>query len=223
MREETAKLVYPVLLHGLGLKERLDRGETPSLDVEQAVLRSLLLSENEARRWPAFGGVIPNEGRASESAPARPFLGLRYALTCWLDELFIRYSSWETPWNENKLEMALYGTNDRAWKFWEQVRSEETRPGSEALEGIFLLVMLGFRGELDDDPDRLESWVAATRPRVQRGLNQPWITPPRLEPTTAVPPLRQRQRLRRAILVGGVFLLLLIPLLTHFLVRQLGQ
>ena len=40
----------------------------------------------------------------------------------WLDELFILYSSWESAWNERKLEGSLYGSNDRAWRFWEQAR-----------------------------------------------------------------------------------------------------
>ena len=77
------------------------------------------------------------------SEPTR-FLGVRYGLTCWLDELFILYSPWERLWNERKLEASLYGTNDRAWRFWEQARLAESRAGSSALEVFYLCVILGF-------------------------------------------------------------------------------
>ena len=66
-------------------------------------------------------------------------------MVCWLDELFLVDSAWDARWNESKLELALYGTNDRAWHFWEQARLADTRPGTEALSAFFLCVMLGFR------------------------------------------------------------------------------
>jgi type VI secretion system protein ImpK len=228
MREELAKLVYPVILRGLQVKERLDAGEPLTFEVEQGALKGLLLTDTEARRWPDFGGdaegAVSRNGGGSE-APALPerFLGVRYALACWLDEIFVLNSPWETQWNEQKLEAALYGTNDRAWKFWQQARLAEKRPGHDALEVYYLCVMLGFRGELRTEPDRLQAWVAAASSHIARGQGQPWVAPPELEPATRVPPLRGRDRLRRAVLVGGVLLLLLVPVLATFLVQQLGQ
>src|SRR5947209_13972033 len=117
----------------------------------------MLLTESEARRHPDFGGEgeRPAQTPASEAAPAgRPFLGVRYALACWLDELLILNSPWSAAWNERKLEAALYGTNDRAWKFWEQAELAAARPTTDALEGFFLCVVLGFRGELGLEPER---------------------------------------------------------------------
>jgi len=227
MQEEIADLVYPVLLGGLRLRERLERGEPLDFQVEQAVLRRLLLTESEARRWPEFGGDDPAAPRNGGYAPTEPgteaFLGVRYGLTCWLDELFILDSPWHARWNEHKLEMALYGTNDRAWKFWDQAQRAEKRPDSDALEAYFLCAMLGFRGTLAQEPGKLQAWVAAARAHVGRGQGQLWPYPPELEPGTHVPPLRGRARLQRVVLVGGVLLLVLIPFVAYFLIDQFGR
>ena len=42
MRKEIADLVYPVVRYALRLKDQLSRGETPSLQKEQATLKGLL-------------------------------------------------------------------------------------------------------------------------------------------------------------------------------------
>src|SRR5438045_3952301 len=117
MTDAQTELVHTVLGSGLDLKRRLDRGEQPALEIEQTSLRRLLFGRPEAERWPEFAGDAADP--AGPEYPGPPFLGLRYALTCWLDELFILYSRWDAAWTEKKLEMTLYGTNDRAWRFWE--------------------------------------------------------------------------------------------------------
>jgi type VI secretion system protein ImpK len=213
MQESIAHLVHPVFSYGLQLKERLDRGDSPTFEIEQAALKGLLLSEIEARRWADFGGDADtqSEGRARGS---QQFFGIRYALVCWLDELFIMNSSWSARWNERKLEVALYGTNDRAWKFWEQARLAESRGGADAVDVYFLCVMLGFRGELREEPERLQAWVAATRSQVMRSHLQEWPYPPELEPPSSVPPLDGTEKFRRMLVVAGVVLLVLVPLMT---------
>jgi type VI secretion system protein ImpK len=213
MQEAIANLVHPVFAYGLRLKERLERGETPTFEIEQAALKGLLLSDIEARRWADFGGDGEG-GSESRGRSHQQFLGIRYALTCWLDELFILDSPWTSRWNERKLEVALYGTNDRAWKFWEQARLAESRAGADAVEVYFLCVMLGFRGEVREEPERLQAWVAATRSQVTRRHLQEWPYPPELEPPSNVPPLIGTDRFRRMLLVAGVVLLVLVPLMT---------
>src|SRR5262245_19094635 len=114
MRDEIANLVYPVLLHGIGLKAKLERGLRPTLAAEQAALKGLLGSGTHA---PPFGAERdPNTTMGRER-----FLGIRYALACWLDEIFID-SPWKREWDENKVESALYQTNIRHRNFWEQAR-----------------------------------------------------------------------------------------------------
>ena len=222
MQDSIGSLVHPVLGYGLELRERLERGESPTIEIEQAALKGLLLGEVEARRWTAYGGEADSKtGEEARGRGSVAFLGIRYALTCWLDEVFILDSPWASAWNERKLEVALYGTNDRAWKFWEQARLAEGRAGNDALEVFFLCVMLGFRGELREEPERLRAWVAAARTQVARGYGQEWPYPPELEPPSNVPPLDGLDRFRRMAAVAVVVLLVLIPLMT-ILVHQLG-
>jgi type VI secretion system protein ImpK len=214
MQESIAQLVHPVFAYGLRLKESLARGEEPAFEIEQAALKGLLLSEIEARRWADFGGDGDGSGRGRGE---QAFLGIRYALVCWLDEIFIADSPWSTRWNERKLEVALYGTNDRAWKFWEQAKLSEARAGRDAIEVFFLCVMLGFRGELADQPERLSGWVAAARTQLGRAKGHDWVAPPELEPPSNVPPLTGRARLSRMAVSGAVLLMVLVPLMTVLL------
>jgi type VI secretion system protein ImpK len=231
MQEELANLVYPVISRALDLKDRLARGELAHLDAEQAALKGLLLTELEARRWVDFGGEeerAPSRAvrpHGTEEQPERPatFLGARYALVCWLDELFIVHSVWGEEWNERKLEVALYGSNERAWKFWEQARLAETRPTTDALEAFFLAVTLGFRGELRDQHERLRAWVVANQARLTRVGPDDWPHPPELDPPVNVPPLRGRDRLGRAFYFGGLALLVVLPIVVFSLVQRLGQ
>jgi type VI secretion system protein ImpK len=228
MRDEIANLVYPVLAHGMGLKDRLEGGSHPDLELEQMELKRLLGSEGDARRHSDYGGDsmmghsvgVPRGVAGPRGGDA--FLGIRYALVCWLDELFILDSSWSTEWNERKLEAALYGTNDRAWKFWDQARRAETQPGGDALEVFFLCVMLGFRGDLREDATKLQAWTAGTQIRVAKSQAQEWQVPSELQPPTNVPPLRGRDRLQRMVLVTGLVLLIIIPLTTFLLVKGLS-
>jgi type VI secretion system protein ImpK len=209
-QSELEEVVYPVFRYGLRLWNRLDRGEKPDLELEQSELKGLLGTTAEARRSVAFGG----DGRA--------FLGIRYAQVCWLDELFICGSAWSAPWTERKLEEALYGTNDRAWKFWEQYRLAEAS-SPQALEAFYLCVLLGFRGELQGDPARLQAWRESAEAQLNKGRQTTWAGPPELPAVTNVLPLQGRERLRRALLLAGVGLGLGIYLAAFLTVYLLGR
>lgn len=228
MQSEVAQLVHSVLGYGLDLKARLDRGEQPDLEAEQSELRDRLLPEREARRWPEYGGeparergtLMPgqSEGRIADDSR---FLGIRYALVCWLDELFTCHSPWSRAWNEHKLEVELYGSNDRAWRFWQQASLAQTRPSGEALEAFYLCVALGFRGELREQPDKLHSWTAHAKGRLGQVQEPEWPMAAPGEPPTRVPPLHGRQRLQRMILCGWLALLAIVPVAAYCLVSAL--
>jgi type VI secretion system protein ImpK len=195
MREEIAELVYPVIRQGLRLKERLKRGEKLNMADEQAELKRRLRTPDEARAWPSFGG------------DGDQFLGLRYALACWLDEIFILDSPWKEEWNHSKVEETLYRSNDRAYTFWEQARRAESRADSEAVEGFYLCVMLGFRGDLRDEPDKLQDWREGVETHLNTGQASSWQGPPDLPlRPTDVPPLRGKDRLRWLLLAVAVVL-----------------
>jgi type VI secretion system protein ImpK len=229
MREEIANLVYPVIQQGLLLRDRLEQGETLDIDAEQGRLRALLLTEGEARKWIDFGGERPSGSAVDlgleddHNAGNERFLGIRYALVCWLDEMFILASPAQDQWSERKLESELYGSNDRAWKFWQQAEAALLRPGTDSLEAFFLCVQLGFRGELRDEPDRLQAWVSGTKSRVAKIRNQEWPYPLEYEPPTYVPPHFGRDQLQRMVFTAGVVILLLIPVVAFFMVHRLGQ
>lgn len=199
MTKNFRNIIQPVIMAALDLKDRLDRGEAPDIETEQARLIGLLQSDLEARRIPEFGG----DGN---------YLGARYALVSWIDELLIVYSPWADLWNRRKLEVALYGgTSERAWKFWEQ--AEMARKGRtaslDAIEVFYLCVMLGFRGQYLNDPVKLKTWVDAVGAQVANAKE--WAAPNDLGVTTNVTPLLGRDLYRRRLLVrGGVAFALLL-------------
>jgi type VI secretion system protein ImpK len=234
MQDAVADLVFPIVLRALELKERLDAGADLAFEVEQGALQGMLLTPAPARSTAPFG--VGEEAEQSQPHPGweradegpgqagpRPALGIRYVLACWLDEFFINHTPWSELWNERKLETALYSSNDRAWKFWEQARQSERRADSDTLEAFYLCVMLGFRGDLSAEPAARRAWVEAAATQHAQRPGRLWSSPPEAEPPTSVPPLRSRQRLRRAVLVAGMLLLVLVPLLTFFFVQQARQ
>src|SRR5437870_4846987 len=113
MREEIAKLVFPVLEYGIRLKEQIAGDDPPDFHEAQKTLLALLHTPTTNRDFTGDGPITSGDhgGRSNY------FMGIRYALACWLDEIFID-SPWKDLWDNNKLETAIYSTNDRAWKFW---------------------------------------------------------------------------------------------------------
>jgi type VI secretion system protein ImpK len=210
MREEIADLVYPVVSYGLELKARLERGERPDFPTEQAELRNRLKTENESRKWPEYGG------------DGERYLGVRYALTCWLDEVLID-SPWQEQWNERKLEEQLYFSNERAERFWVQSDLAQRRAETDALEAFYLCVMLGFRGEGPgrcSPPQTLHGWRDAVEEQLSRTQGKAWPGPQEMQPDVFAPPRRARDRLR-LVLMGVVALLaVIIPWATFLLVRK---
>jgi type VI protein secretion system component VasF len=209
MQRDLENLTSPVLRYGLRLRQRLELGDPCDLATEQAALKGLLRSPLEAQPSPTPQG------------DGDRFLGSRYALVCWLDELFISDSPWSGKWAERKLEEALYGTNDRAWKFWAQARLAQGGAEGDALETFFLCVKFGFRGELRGQPDRLAEWCDSTEAILSRRRAASWPAPPELPPEINVAPLRGRERLRSALLLLGVVVCVLFFVLSFSVVYLL--
>jgi len=201
MKETTSQYVYPVINYALQLEKLVQEGKTGlEIDAEQASLRSYLLTEDAARQDPDFGGssihIRPGEpGRRT----ADGFLGIRYLLTCWLDEVFML----NTPWHAWKsMEWDLYHSNDGGSKFWDQVKMAEGRSNSAPLEVALLLSMLGFRGIYRDSPDEL------IKPRVNQSLSSDFQLPDGIDPDKNVPRRRGREKHERMVLAWmGVILI----------------
>jgi type VI secretion system protein ImpK len=232
MREDLAEIVHPVLNYGLMLRDELNRSAQLDFYQVQQDLMRLLKSESEARRWPEYGrsGAAVDVSLAGGASLAggdpqrggQLFLGIRYALTCWLDELLIKETPWGQRWNEQKLEDQLYKTNMRATLFWEQAKRAEGR-SSDALEVFFLCVTLGFRGDLRESREKLDEWYNATQARIINSQPQRWGGEPTdAEPITNVPPLTGREALQRMLMLGAAVFLILIPAVVIAAVYKLG-
>lgn len=211
MVEETGDLVHDVFRRGLDLKDRLKRGEAAPFATEQAEFLRRLAARRDRRT--DLGDAIDRETAARADA-------IRYVLACWLDETFILHSAWDVLWNEHKIEVALFGTNDRAWRFWDLARRALVDSESDLLEACFLAVMLGFRGELREQQDVLETWATAARAQVETA--RPWESPPELVPPTYVPPLRGKAVFQTMLFRAGMVVLALVPFLS-FLLMQIGR
>jgi type VI secretion system protein ImpK len=219
MRDEIAILVYPVISHGLDLKSRIARGERPNIQTEQAALKGLLGSATQATPWGTDGAPILMSTGGSRGGA---FLGIRYALTCWLDEIFVDDSPWGQEWNEQKLEQALYHSNLRYEKFWEQAQLAEAMPGSEAHESFLLCVLLGFRGKNGEEPDRLRQWVENARTRIGKTQSAGSPAVPEGTMEANVPVLPWVDRYQQMVKVCSIGLLCLIPIFAFLVVVLLS-
>jgi type VI secretion system protein ImpK len=165
MSPDFGSFVYKLFTAALDLKDRVDRAEP--LDFEQERNRLLNMIEKEKSRQPADyrGDGI--------------FLGVRYALTCWVDELFIIHSpiSWADQWKGKAriLEDEIFQTNLAATRFWEQADivlgrpnalKPKVAPGMDALEAFFLCVVLGFRGEYYDNVPLVREYIEEMRNKL---------------------------------------------------------
>ena len=151
MRDDLANQLHDVILHGLKLRDRVAGGDRPHLGTEQAKLKGMLGSANSPAPWGSESDPTASIGTGQSD---RGFLGMRYALACWLDEILID-AGWR-EWDENKLESALYRTNIRYSNFWNQARLADAIPsGIDAQEVFLLCVLLGFRGEMGEQPEKL--------------------------------------------------------------------
>lgn len=225
MRSDLAEQVYPVIDHALALRERLRRGERPSLAVEQSVLLGLLGNRGEAAQSVDYAGDHPDAAAAKANADGKDttdFLGARYALVCWLDELFVLDTPWSEQWNEHKLEASLYATNDRAWRFWNQSALAASRGLVDALEVFYLCASLGFQGDNREQPERLREWFKVTLEQIRRARARSWESPPDLLPLPPVPALKGRRQLRALLMATSLTALLLVPLVVLLLLRSAG-
>lgn len=208
MDTPTREKIYAVLDRGLDLKARL-KEDFASLKIhqEQQTLRSLLQG-------------IPDR-REPERQNQTAFLGLRYPLVCWLDEIFIMDSDWSVAWNESKLEWAMFDQANRAFRFWEQQQLAEDRADLEAVEVFFLCVVLGFRGDLGTQPERLSEKVQS----MARALGEKgsWSGPLQRTPRTAVPPLSGNERKQQMFLVAGISIIVFVFVVVFAAVLQFGR
>ncbi len=165
MTPEFRDLVYAVISRALDLRDRLSQGEDLNLETEQRELVDLLPEKDQSGR-EEFGFDYVGDRTV--------FLGARYALACWIDELFTIHSKWK-GWENKILERALFKSRDRFKKFWDQADialqqpltpTVPHKPGPNAVEAFLLCVALGFRGQHKDNPAKVREYVDLMRKKV---------------------------------------------------------
>lgn len=214
MNEETASYAYPILEQGLRVRHGLARGRSLLFEREHARLKELI--QNPTVSASVAGPV------AGSRVTADDFLGIRYGLACWVDELFITGTPWRDQWNERKLEVELFGTNDRAWKFWDQARLAEQMPGDDALEVFFLCVQLGFRGTMLETLPALKTWLTSVRDRLRELPieESPYELEP--DPPFAAAPRHATDSFERMLVIAGAVALVLVPCAAFILISEAG-
>jgi type VI protein secretion system component VasF len=214
MNKTFRQTAHKVFTHALNVKDRLDRpGDSPDIEAEHHQLLTLIRGDGGGRQMTDYGG----DG---------VFLGARYALACWVDELFIIHCQppWADQWKERTLEFELFGTALAATRFWEQADIVLRRPnapktpmtpGPDAVEAFFLCVVLGFRGTHFDHPAKVREYVEEMRSQLTRPVS--WQSPHDLGVKTNVVPLEGRATLRRVVgIYGSVVLVVALVLLAVY-------
>ncbi|MGF1581085.1 MAG: DotU family type IV/VI secretion system protein [Gemmataceae bacterium] len=210
MNLQVREAVYAVLNRGLDLKDWLeDAPGSLSLPKEQQTLRHLLQAVPDTRE----------PERESQTA----FLGLRYPLVCWLDEIFITDSPWAEDWKESALEWSLFQDQNRHWRFWKQQKLVEDRADFEALEVFFLCVVLGFRGEVGEDRKRLDEKVVAMKSALGGQGRWPGLGQHEQPPETFVPPLYGHERKQLMLFLAGVSAIIFVCVGVFLAVATFGK
>ncbi|MFI4874922.1 MAG: DotU family type IV/VI secretion system protein [Blastopirellula sp. JB062] len=209
MQSPLAEDVRAVLDYGLDLLSRLESQQKVDLEFEQAVLLDLLQRDSIAA-----GSNTHREDQA---------VSVQYALACWLDEIFTDCRQSTAAWNERKIEMHLFGANDRAWRFWHEAELALRRGEHDQLEVYYLCVALGFRGEMRTQHEKLTSWIS--RARVAVGdVDETYVSlEAELPPACEARPLRGERRMHAMVATACVVGLISAPFLTFIVVDWFGR
>jgi type VI secretion system protein ImpK len=209
MTPEFSEAVDPVFLHVLGLLEKIGRGESPDPQDQKVRIRALL------------------DQAHAKLGQSQDWEYARYALVVWIDEVLIE-APWEHRdwWNNNVLEVDLYGTREAFEKFFIQAREASGLPKRDALEVFYVCVVLGFRGLYREEhsyPERwqlpadLESWARQTSMAIQLGRGRRKL-PEGGQPGSGAAPLGGPGALMWSTLIGVMLsaLLLMVVILVFF-------
>ena len=150
------------------------------------------------------------------------YLGLAYPVACLVDELLTAHPTLGTSWTEQKLEAECYGTNDRAWRFWEQAELARDRDPED--QELFLTCYgLGFRGEPAGGINATQRFVHGARESVLAELRQSPAMPAELPAPAPAEPLVGADRLRRASFAAALALILGLTLGLFTLLARSGR
>jgi len=187
----------PLIQHVLDVHARLEAQPRLPFDSEFARLKQRLLDDFRG------DGV---------------FRLARYALVCWIDELFLD-SSWSKSWRRQTLEESLYGANEGPTRFW-SLAQQAARTGPREMRVLLRwLVLLGYRGSLLGKDDEVKAWLDSLpdSERESAAFDVDFTSPTLLPPPA---PLEGRRTLRRWLTLAGAGLAVVAPVMGFFAVKQ---
>jgi type VI secretion system protein ImpK len=186
MTPKYAQAIDPVMLHVLGLLDRISREERPSPPDERLRIRTLI-----------------DQAEALLGANEQWQLG-KYAVVAWTDEMLVD-APWDGRdwWSNNVLEVELFSSRECYDRFYILAKEAGTLANRDALEVFYICVVLGFRGLYRDPefsrstiqtlglPPDVESWARQAAMSVRLGQGRPQITGKKRD-LVGAPPLRGR-------------------------------
>jgi type VI secretion system protein ImpK len=186
MTPKFAQAIDPVMLHVLGLLDRISRDERPAPVDERLRIRGLI-----------------DQAEALLGASEQWRLG-KYALAAWTDEMLVD-APWDGRdwWSNNVLEMELFSSRECYDRFYILAKEASTLSTRDALEVFYICVVLGFRGLYRDPefssstiqtlglPPTLEAWARQAAMAIRLGQGRPNITGKKRD-LSGAPPLRGR-------------------------------
>jgi type VI secretion system protein ImpK len=186
MTPKFAQAIDPVMLHVLGLLDRISREERPSAPDERLRIRTLI-----------------DQAEALLGANEQWQLG-KYAVVAWTDEMLVD-APWDGRdwWSNNVLEVELFSTRECYDRFYILAKEAGALANRDALEVFYICVVLGFRGLYRDPefsrstiqtlglPPDVESWARQAAMSVRLGQGRPQITGKKRD-LIGAPPLRGR-------------------------------
>lgn len=220
MQDRIARVVHDVFDYGLELKQRVADKKPLSIQTEQQRLLALLQGDNELNFNRDYAGDPPAPQEAMTDPLLRNrFLGIKYALVCWLDEIFINDSPphWSRLWTESALEVRIWGgANQRAWRFWTNaLKANEDGRSADAMEVYLWSVLLGYRGDPTSEPriGNVPDWINAVKRAVIARMPKEFPLPTDREAPSNVPPLYYRERFSRMLTILSTVVLLAVVLI----------
>lgn len=208
--------IYDVFSRGVWVLNRIQNNNDLNFYAERSILTDLIRAvpdNNFGKRKKNESGIFQFSKTTVQvsSSFGKDFQGIRYPIVCWLDEIFTSSKSpWADIWNEQKIEVELFSSNDRAWKFWEQAKLSEEFNSTDVLEIFFLCTLFGFQGTLVEKLGELEGWQKKTALRLNntKKFNDiEWES----EMPTNVPPRISAYAFRKMKTILSVVVTILLP------------
>ena len=131
MTPRFADAVDPILIHVFALLERIDGGVEISPAEEKRTLEGLLQRADDRLQGHAENWELA-----------------KYALVSWIDEMLVDAHIWtgQDWWRDNVLEWSMFSSRRCNDLYYVNANTALNSDSDDALQLIYICVMLGFRG-----------------------------------------------------------------------------